>query len=103
MAPGLSMEASPTLPMKRQNDARLFVTNNPNVSSSPVSDSNHLLATYSLQTRRKPTGQDIVSTLRNLHNLSLSDELSDSCTGTGAINLQTIHNRVDSDELHLHG
>ena len=47
------------------------------------------------------TGKNEVSTLGDLHNLSLLDELTDSSTSTGTVDLQTIHNGVDGDELHL--
>ena len=47
------------------------------------------------------TGQNEVSALGDLHNLSLLDELTDSSTSAGTVDLQTIHNGVDGDELHL--
>ena len=42
-----------------------------------------------------------MATLGDLHDLSLSDEFTNSSTGTRTVDLQTIHNRVDSDKLHL--
>ena len=42
-----------------------------------------------------------MSTLRDLYNLSLLDKLTDSSTSTGTVHLQTVHNGVDSDQLHL--
>jgi len=54
--------------------------------------SNHLLA---------PTGQNVVSALGDLDDLSLLDELTDSLASAGTVHLQTIHNGVDGDELHL--
>ena len=52
-------------------------------------------------TSTKPTGQNEVSTLGDLHDLSLLDELTDSSTSARTVDLQTVHNSVDSDELHL--
>ena len=48
------------------------------------------------------TGKNEVSTLGDLHNLSLLDELTDSSTSARTVDLQTIDNGVDGDELHLH-
>ena len=42
-----------------------------------------------------------MATLGDLHDLSLSDEFTNPSTGTRTVDLQTIHNRVDSDKLHL--
>ena len=42
-----------------------------------------------------------MSTLGDLHDLSLLDELTDSSTSARTVDLQTVHNSVDSDELHL--
>ena len=46
--------------------------------------------------------QDVVTTLRDLNDLSLLDQLTDSSTSTRSVDLQTIYNGVDSDQLHLH-
>ena len=56
-------------------------------------DNHHVLFT---------TGQNEVSTLGNLNDLSLLDELTNSSTSTGTVNLQTVHNGVDGDQLHLY-
>ena len=66
-----------------------------------MTDYNRLLIAYSSKRRRKATGQDVVSTLGDLHDLSLLEELTNSSTSAGTVNLQTIHNGIDSDELHL--
>ena len=47
------------------------------------------------------TGKNEVSTLGDLHNLSLLDELTDSSTSAGTVDLQAVHNGVNGDELHL--
>ena len=46
--------------------------------------------------------QDVVTTLRDLNDLSLLNQLTDSSTSTRSVDLQTIHNGVDGDQLHLH-
>ena len=61
-----------------------------------------LLRTYTSNHLLAPTGQNVVSALGNLDDLSLLDQLADSLTGAGTVHLQTIHNGVDGDELHLH-
>lgn len=42
-----------------------------------------------------------MSTLGNLHDLSLLKQLTDSSTSAGTVDLQTVHDGIDSDELHL--
>ena len=59
------------------------------------------MAAYTSNTLPVPTGQNVVSTLGNLDDLSLLDQLANSLTGAGTVHLQTIHNSVDGDELHL--
>ena len=48
------------------------------------------------------TGKNEVTTLRHLHNLALLDKLTDTSTSAGTVDLQTIHNTIDGNELHLH-
>ena len=60
-----------------------------------------LLAAYTSNTLPVPTGQNVVSTLGDLNDLSLLDELTDSLASAGTVHLQTIHNGVDGDEFHL--
>ena len=47
------------------------------------------------------TGENEVSALGDLHDLALLDELTDSSTSAGTVDLQAVHNGVDGDELHL--
>ena len=68
----------------------------PLVSQLPI---DHVLCVLCVFTQ--PTGKNEVSTLGNLHNLSLFDELTDSSTSARTVDLQTIDNGVDGDELHL--
>ena len=42
-----------------------------------------------------------MSALGHLNNLSLLDELTDSGTSAGTVDLQAVHNGVNGDELHL--
>ena len=42
-----------------------------------------------------------MATLGHLHDLALLDKFADSGTSAGTIDLQTIHNAVDGNELHL--
>ena len=51
--------------------------------------------------KKSPTGQNEVSALGHLNDLSLLDELTDSSTSAGTVDLQAVHNSVDGDELHL--
>ena len=60
-----------------------------------------LLRTYASPTLKRRTSQNVVSALGDLDDLSLLDQLADSLTGAGTVHLQTIHNGVDGDELHL--
>ena len=61
-----------------------------------------LLRTYASPTLKRRTSQNVVSALGDLDDLSLLDELTDSLASAGTVHLQTIHNGVDGDELHLH-
>ena len=42
-----------------------------------------------------------MSALGHLNDLSLLDELTDSSTSAGTVDLQAVHNGVNGDELHL--
>ena len=82
---------------------RCMKTNKYSVPNPYVTDYNRLLAAYNSKLEEKATGQDVVSTLGNLHDLSLLEELTNSSTSAGTVDLQTVHNGIDSDELHLDG
>lgn len=82
---------------------RCVRTNKCSVPNPFVTDYNRLLAAYNSKLENTATGQDVVSTLGNLHDLSLLEELTNSSTSAGTVDLQTVHNGIDSDELHLDG
>lgn len=80
---------------------RCVETNKRSVPNPFVTDYNRLLAAYNSKLEETATGQDVVSTLGNLHDLSLLEQLTNSSTSTRAIDLQTVHDRVNRNELHL--
>ena len=82
---------------------RCVETNKRSVPNPFVTDYNRLLAAYNSKLEETATGQDVVSTLGNLHDLSLLEELTNSSTSAGTVDLQAVHNGIDSDELHLDG
>ena len=70
-----------------------------------ITDGKDVLSAYWLPTPHAApstaTSQNEVATLGHLHDLALLHKLADSGTSAGTVDLQTIHNTVDGNELHL--
>lgn len=107
MAHGPNMEVKITLLMKRQ--STLFIQQTQKCVSMPYQPNFfHPLRSYIPYWApiynlipQTQTSKNEVTTLRNFNNLSLLNKFTDTSTSAGTVNLQTVNNGVDSDELHL--